>query len=98
MYIYFTLCHLPLCSDMFQSMYKWISQFLHNMNARVQMGRSYIRKTVLSTGVPKEGVLSSTFLWIFIDDILKDLTRGVHGAIYADDLLWCSQIQIVEIV
>ena len=76
-------------------MYKWISQFLHNRNARVQMAGSYSRKKVLSEGVPQGGVLSPTLFLIFINDILKDLPRGVHGAMYADDLiLWCTEESI----
>jgi hypothetical protein len=38
------------------------------------------------------GVLSSTLFLIFIDDIIKELPRGVRGAIYADNLvLWYSE-------
>ena len=56
------------------------------------MTGSYSRKKVLSEGVPQGGVLSPTLFFIFINDILKDLPRGVHGAMYADDLiLWCTE-------
>jgi ribonuclease HI len=76
-------------------MYKWISQFLHNRNARVQMGGSYSRKKILTEGVPQGGVLSPTLFLIFINDVLNDLPRGVHGAMYADDLiLWCTEESI----
>ena len=76
-------------------MFKWISQYLHNRNARVQMGGSYSRKRILKEGVPQGGVLSPTLFIIFINDILKDLPRRVHGAIYADDLvLWCTEDSI----
>ena len=76
-------------------MYKWISQFLHNRNARVQMGGSYSRKKILAEGVPQGGVLSPTLFLIFINDVLNDLPRGVHGAMYADDLiLWCIEESI----
>ena len=65
------------------------------MNARVQIAGPYSRKKVLSEGVPQGGVLSPTLFLIFIDDILKDLPRGVHGAMYADGLiLWCTEESI----
>ncbi|RUS91759.1 hypothetical protein EGW08_000467 [Elysia chlorotica] len=73
-------------------MFKWISQYLSNRKARVHVNGTYSRKKTLREGVPQGGVLSPTLFLIFINDIVKDLPRNVHGAIYADDLvLWCSE-------
>ena len=73
-------------------MYTWISQYLHNRQARVRVQGQKSKKKVLRQGVPQGGVLSPTLFLIFIDDIVKELPRGVRGAIYADDLvLWCSE-------
>ena len=69
------------------SMYNWISQFLHNRKARVQVNGTYSRKKVMREGVPQGGVLSPTLFLIFINDIMKDFPRNVKGAIYADDLM-----------
>ena len=73
-------------------MYTWISQYLHNRQARVKLQGQKSKKKVLRQGVPQGGVLSPTLFLVFIDDIVKELPRGVKGAIYADDLvLWCSE-------
>lgn len=73
-------------------MFTWISQYLHNRQARVQLQGHKSKKKHLRQGVPQGGVLSPTLFLIFIDDIIKELPRGVRGAIYADDLvLWCSE-------
>ena len=72
-------------------MYKWICQYLTNRKARVQNQRHKSRKKTLKQGVPQGGVLSPTLFIIFINDILKDIPRWIHGAIYADDLvIWYS--------
>ena len=74
------------------SIYNWISQFLHNRKARVQVNGTYSRKKVMREGVPQGGVLSPTLFLIFINDIMKDFPRNVKGAIYADDLvMWCTE-------
>ena len=73
-------------------MYKWICQYLHNRKGRVKIGNQHSRKRLLEQGVPQGGVLSPTLFLIFIKDIIDDMPRKVHGAIYADDLvLWCSE-------
>nr|KAG5696480.1 hypothetical protein BaRGS_016519 [Batillaria attramentaria] len=73
-------------------MYTWISQYLHNRQARVKIQGHKSKKKLLKQGVPQGGVLSPTLFLIFIDDIIRELPRGVRGAIYADDLvLWCSE-------
>lgn len=76
-------------------MFQWICQYLNSRKARVHVNGQYSRKKTLKNGVPQGGVLSPTLFLIFINDIVKDLPRSVHGAIYADDLaLWCSEEHI----
>ena len=76
-------------------MFQWICQYLNSRKARVHVSGQYSRKKTLKDGVPQGGVLSPTLFLVFINDIVKDLPRNVHGAIYADDLaLWCSEEHI----
>ena len=73
-------------------MYKWISQYLSNPQARVHINGAYSRKKTLREGVPQGGVLSPTLFLVFINDIVRDLPSNIRGAIYADDLvIWCSE-------
>jgi len=73
-------------------MFKWISSFLTNRKARVQISGKYSKEVTLSEGVPQGGVLSPTLFLVYINDIIKSLPRHVKGAIYADDLvLWCTE-------
>ena len=73
-------------------MYKWICQYLTSRKATVQNRRHHSRKKTLREGVPQGGVLSPTLFIIFMNDIMKDLPKWIHGAIYADDLvIWCSE-------
>ena len=68
-------------------MYRWIYQYLIIRKARVQNKNHHSRKKILKQDVPQGGVLSPTLFIIFINDILKDILRWIHGAIYADDLV-----------
>ena len=73
-------------------MYTWISHYLCNRQARVKLNGRKSKRRWLNQGVPQGGVLSPTLFLIFIDDIIKELPKGVQGAIYADDLvIWCSE-------
>ena len=50
------------------------------------------QKVLLRQGVPQGGVLSPTLFVLFINDIVSELLRGVHAALYADGLvLWCTE-------
>ncbi|XP_070209766.1 uncharacterized protein [Littorina saxatilis] len=86
---------LKLKSGVAGCMFQWICQYLNNRKAKLHVSGQYSRKKTLKDGVPKGGVLSPTLFLGFINDIVKDLPRNVHGAIYADDLaLWCSEEHI----
>ena len=47
---------------------------------------------LLRHGVPKGGVISPTLFLIFLDDLVKELPKGIKAALYADDLvMWCTE-------
>jgi hypothetical protein len=43
------------------------------------------RKVLLKQGVPQGGVLPLTLFILYMNDIIPELPKGVHTAIYADD-------------
>ena len=75
-------------------MYQWISQYLTNRKTEVHVNGTCSRKKT-SKGVHQRGVL------VFINDIVRDMPRKVHGAINADNLVLCScrntfQLQTID--
>ena len=74
------------------NMLRWIRAYLHNRRARVTVNGRKGKKVLLRHGVPQGGVLSPTLFLVFINDLIKDLPKGIHAALYADDLvIWCKE-------
>ena len=69
----------------------WVRSFLSDRRAKVQVGGSHSRSFCIRRGVPQGSVLGSVFFILFVDNITKDLLRGAHASLYADDLaIWSS--------
>ena len=65
--------------------------FLSDRRAKVQVGGSHSRSFHIRRGVPQGSVLGRVLFLLFVDDITKDLLRGAHASLYADDLaIWSS--------
>jgi len=61
--------------------------WLENKKGQVQNHQHQSRKEILRDGVPQGGVLLPTLFIIIMTDVLN----GIHGALYADDLVMlCS--------
>ena len=74
------------------NMLRWTRAYLHNRKVRVSVNGQLGSKVLLRQGVPQGGVLSPTLFILFINDVVKELPKGVQAALYADDLvLWCSE-------
>ena len=77
-------------------MYERISQYLNNRTAPAQGNGAHSRQKTLREGVPQGGVLSPTLFLIYVNDIIAELPRKIHSALYADDMvLWCSEEYII---
>ena len=69
----------------------WVRSFLSDHRAKVQVGGSHSRSFRIRRGVPQGSVLGPVLFILFVDDITKDLLRGAHASLYADDLaIWSS--------
>ena len=69
----------------------WVRSFLSDRRAKVQVGGSHSRSFRIRRGVPQGSVLGRVLFILFVDDITKDLLRGAHASLYADDLaIWSS--------
>ena len=74
------------------NMLRWTKAYLHNRKARVLVNGHTGKKVLLRQGVPQGGVLSPTLFILFINDVVKELPKGVKAALYADDLvMWCTE-------
>ena len=69
----------------------WVSSLLSDRRAKVQVGGSHGRSFRIRRGVPQGSVLGPVLFILFVDNITKDLLRGAHASLYADDLaIWSS--------
>ena len=68
----------------------WVRSFLFDRKAKVQVGGSHSRSFRIRPGVPQGLVLGPVLFILFVDDTSKDLPRGAHASLYADDLAICS--------
>ena len=76
---------LPLCFVL------WVRSFLSDRRAEVQVGGSRSRSFRIRRKVPHGSVLGPVLFILFVDDITKDLLRGAHASLYADNLaIWSS--------
>ena len=69
----------------------WVRSFLSDRRAKIHVGGSHSRSFCIRRGVPQGSVLGRVLFILFVDDITKDLLRGAHASLYADDLaIWSS--------
>ena len=69
----------------------WLRSFLSDCRAKVQVGGSRSRSFLIGRVVPQGSVLGPVLFILFVVDITKDLPRGTHAYLYADDLaIWSS--------
>jgi len=72
-------------------MYNWTKSYLYNRRARVLVDGQCGRIVLLKQGVPQR-VLPPTLFILYMNDLVPELPKGVHTALYADDLvLWCTE-------
>ena len=69
----------------------WVRSFLSDHRAKVQVGGVRSRSFRIRRGVLQGSVLGPVLFILFVDNITKDLPRGAHASLYADDLaIWSS--------
>ena len=75
----------------------WMRSFLSDRRAKVQVGGSHSRSFGIRRGVPQGSVLGLVLFILFVDNITKDLLRGAHASLYADDLaIWSSSPDLLK--
>ena len=75
----------------------WVRSFLSDRRAKVQVGGSRSRSFRIRRGVPQGSVLGAVLFILFVDTITKDLPRGAHAFLYADDLaIWSSSPDLLK--
>ncbi|GFR92518.1 LOW QUALITY PROTEIN: reverse transcriptase-like protein [Elysia marginata] len=79
-----------LQSNIQGTMYKWISNFLHNRTARVKLdGKYYSKQVIMKEGVPQGSAISPTLFLVYINDITSAITPYVKHTLHADDFaIW----------
>ena len=71
-------------------MLNWITNYLTNRKAVVNMQGKRSKTAILQNGVPQGGVLSPTLFLLFINDLKQYIPRKVNSSLYADDLALIS--------
>ena len=64
----------------------WVRSFLSDRRAKAQIGGYRSRFFRIRRGVFQGSVLGPVLFILFVDDITKDLLRGAHASLYADNL------------
>ena len=77
-----------LRSGISKRMYKWTKSYLNNTKARDLIGGQFGKKVLLRQGVPQGGVLSTTLFILYMNDLVPEIPKAVHAALYAKRL--CS--------
>ena len=71
-------------------MLNWITEYLTNRKAIVNLQGKRSNIATIQNGVPQGGVLSPTLFLIFINDLIQHIPRKVKSSMYADDLALIS--------
>uniref|UniRef100_A0AAQ4RRK9 Reverse transcriptase domain-containing protein n=1 Tax=Gasterosteus aculeatus aculeatus TaxID=481459 RepID=A0AAQ4RRK9_GASAC len=70
-------------------MYNWILDFLFDRYIQVRVGTILSERYEVANGTPQGSVISPVLFTIMIDDVFRDVGRGMGRALYADDgALW----------
>ena len=65
----------------------WVRSFFSDRRAKVLVGGSRSCSFCIRRGVPQGSIVGPILFILFVDDITKDLPRGAHASLYADDLV-----------
>jgi hypothetical protein len=69
------------------NIYRWTKSYLPNRREWVLVDGICGRN-----GVPQGGVVPPTLFILYMKDLVSMLPKGIHAALYADDLvLWCTK-------
>ena len=72
--------------------YKWLSDFLFNITARVKVDGMISGPVKLREGVPQGDVVSPTLFLVYMNDVTTTMPRHVSNTLKADDFaLWCTK-------
>ena len=81
-----------LCAGVHGKMYKWLSDFLFNRTATVNIDGMISRQVKLREGVLQGGVVSPTLFPVYINNITTTELRHVSNTLHADDIVaWCAE-------
>jgi hypothetical protein len=67
-------------------MYKWTKSNLHNHSAQILVDGKYGHKVLLRQEFSQRGKLPPTLFILYMNDLVPILLKGIHAALYADDL------------